>query len=394
MGAFSDWLFGSPQERAAFGVGGYGEETYGGVDVPEQDAPDILPPSRVSTPRTVSTGDAFSLSMVYRAIGIHAIAAKQMSLNVWRNDAQIDTPALVRQPNVDMSRSAFIEQTVVSLAATGNAYWRVIRDSADRVVNLIPLNPLDVLIETNSVGTITGYKHRGTELKRDDVKHLSLLRVPGTAYGLGPIQAAQPELRGALDTRDYAGNWFEDSGVPTGVLKSDQVLSPEAAKSAKDAWNTTQGGSRGVAVLGNGLTYSPIFLSPKDAQFIEAQSFNVTQIARLFGVPSSLMLAAVEGNSQTYSNVEQDWLGYVRFSLMAYLVEIEEALSSLIPRGQTVRFNVDALLRSDTTTRYAAHSVAIASGFLTVDEVRAIENLPPLGASAVPEPAPEEDPAS
>jgi HK97 family phage portal protein len=336
----------------------------------------VIPPSRSAATLAVSHGEALTLSMVYRAINIHAVSVKQMSLDVVRDGVTVPSqPLWVRQPNVSQSRSSFLEQTTVSLATQGNAYWEVSRDTSGRVNNLIVLNPLDVRIEEYLDGTVKAYFVKDREISPADVRHLSLTRVPGTNYGLGPIQAAQKELRGAIDTRDYATNWFRDSGIPNGVLKSDQVLSPDQALAAKEAWNTSAGAKNGVAVLGNGLTYTPVYLTPADAQFLENQNFNVTQIARLFGVPSSLMLADAGGTAMTYTNVEQDWIGYVRFSLMNYLVEIEDAFSSLLPRGTEAKFNVEALLRSDTLTRYNAHKIAIEAGFMSVDEVRTIEGL-------------------
>lgn len=338
----------------------------------------LLPPSRNANP-TVDLSDALGLSMVYRAINIHAISAKQMSIDVYRNGVTIESPSFVRQPDFNINRAAWIEQSIVSLATTGNAYWEIVRDQSGRIMNLQVLNPLDVTINSKDDGTVESYKvatsAKERSLRPDRIQHLSLLRVPGTHYGLGPIQAAKREIKGAIDTRDYSANWFEESGVPSGVLKSDQVLAPDQATAAKNAWNATAGAKNGVAVLGQGLSYAPIFLSPSDAQFIESQNFNVTQVARLFGVPSSLMLADAGGSSMTYQNVEQDWIGYIRFSLMSYLIEIEQGLTTLLPRGQEAHFNIEALLRSDTLTRYNAHKLGIEAGFLTIEEVRAIEGL-------------------
>lgn len=155
-------------------------------------------------------------------------------------------------------------------------------------------------------------------------------------------------------------------------------MSRDAAEEARQRWEATQGGRRGVAVLTGGITYKPVLITPEEAQFIESQQFSVTSLARLFGIPANLMLAAVEGTSNTYSNVAQADLTFVRWTLSKYIREIEAAFSALLPRGQRARFNLDALLRPDTLSRYQAHRVAIASGFLTVDEVRAIEGLPPL----------------
>ena len=367
MGRIRDWWYG--ETRAA----DTDTAASGGVSDRGMSAP-----TRSDTPRSVTVADALSLPMVYRAIQIHATAGKQLSIGTFRGDVQVEDHPLTRLPDPFTSRPAWIEQVIVSLASCGNAYWEVIRDQSGACIALPVLNPLDMRIRTDRTGRVTGYGYRGAVLPPSRVQHLTLLRIPGTAYGLGPIQAAQPDLRGALDTRDYAANWFEDGGQPNGVLKSDQILNQDQAAEAKTRWNDTAGAKRGVAVLGQGLTYQPIFLSPKDVQFIEAQQFSVTSIARMFGVPASLMLAAVEGTSQTYANVEQDWLAYARFTLMGYLVEIEEALSSFLPGRQRARFNLEALLRADTSTRYQSFATAINAGFLTVDEVRQIENRAPL----------------
>src|SRR5690625_6951542 len=132
------------------------------------------------------------------------------------------------------------------------------------------------------------------------------------------------------------------------------------------------------AVLGNAVSYQPQMLSPQDAQFLESRQFSTTEIARLFGIPSHLMLAVVEGNSQTYMNVADADLTFVRWTLTQYLREIEEAFTVLLPRGQSARFNLDAVLRPSTKDRYSTHKIALEAGFLTVDEVRAIEGYKPL----------------
>lgn len=350
----------------------------------------VTAPSRSAALGAVTVADAFGISMVYRAIQIHAISAKQLSIETTRYGRVVSDHPLTRRPDPESSRSSWIEQLVVSMASTGNGYCEIIRDASGQTIALPVLNPLQVRIGTNSAGRVTKYHYRGRELQPRDVMHVTLLRVPGSAYGLGPVQAAQPDLRGAISTRDYAAAWLDDSGVPTGVLKTDQNITPDTADRAKRHWNDNAGQKNGVVVLGNGLDYRPIFLSPKDVQFIESQQFSVTQIARLFGTPASLMLAAIEGNSQSYSNVEQDWLAYVRFTLMGYLTEIEDALSELLPGARRARFNVEALLRADTTTRYQSYQTAIAAGFMTVDEVREIEGLAPLLDAEAPaaEPAP------
>ena len=335
----------------------------------------------------VTTNDALSLASVYRSVTVLATAMKQMGIHAYREDIKVTpTPLWIRQPDAAITREAWMESTVNSLALAGNAYWLISRNPRGETVNLQVLNPFNMFIKTDEYGNVLGYQYRGTKMySLNDIQHLALMRVPGNAYGLGPIQAAQQELMNARDTRDYAATWFTDSGIPNGVLKSDQMLSPDQAAAAKDAWNLTAGAKNGVAVLGNGLNYQPMYLNPRDAQFIEAQAFNVQQVARLFGIPANMILASVDGNSMTYTNMEQEQIAFVRYTLSQYIVEIESAMSQLSARGVNVEINTDSLLRTDTFTRYQAHQIALAAGFMTIDEVREIEDLPPLNPNGVPD---------
>jgi|694.fasta_scaffold19823_3 HK97 family phage portal protein len=346
----------------------------------EERSSGIVPPPRSAT-SGVTTNDALSLASVYRSVSIIATAMKQLGIHVYRDDAEVTpTPLVIRQPDIKVTREVWMEQTVNSMALAGNAYWLIGRNGRGETVNLEVLNPFDVMIQTDDYGNALYYVYRGvTQYALSDIQHLSMMRVPGNVYGLGPIQAAQKELLNARDTRDYASVWFTDSGIPNGVLKSDQMLSPDQAAAAKDAWNLTAGAKNGVAVLGNGLNYQPMYLNPRDSMFIESQAWNVQQVARLFGVPANMLLASVDGNSMTYTNMEQEQMAFVRYTLSQYIVEIESALSHLTTRGTMVKINVDSLLRSDTLTRYQAHKLAIESGWMTIDEVRAIEDMPTVG---------------
>jgi HK97 family phage portal protein len=339
----------------------------------------IVPPPRSAT-SGVTTGDALSMASVYRAISILSTAIKQVGVHIYRDDEKLEsTPLWIKQPDDKITRAEFMARTVNSIALAGNCFWLVSRNARGETVKLEVLNPFDMLIQSDDYGNLLGYTYRGTiEYSIRDIQHLKALSVPGNLYGLGPIQSCQPELLAIKDTRDYAATWFTDSAIPSGVLKSDQMLSPDQATAAKNAWNTTAGAKNGVAVLGNGLTYMPMYLNPKDAQFLENQAFGVQQVARLFGIPSQ-MLIVESGSSMTYSNVESEQIAFTRYTLSQYYVEIEAAMSSLLPRGTEARMNIDALLRADTLTRYQAHQIALGAGFKTLDEVRRDEKLPPLG---------------
>lgn len=337
-------------------------------------------PTRGDFSYSVPSGEALGMIAVYRAAQIISTSVQQLSFDAFRNDEELaPKPLLLRKPDMDESLSAFLEKTSLSLVLNGNAFWRVFRDNQGRVTGLQVLNPLDVTIETDSFGRVTGYKvaNYTQVFTKAEVKHLSHLRVPGDPRGRGPIQAAQAELRGALDTQKYAANWYQDAGVPTGILSSDQPFNNEAAENLKEQWKASQGGTRGTAVLGGGWHYTPVYLSPADAQWLEVRQFDTTSIARLFGIPAGLMLAAVEGSSMTYANISQAWTEFQRFTLVRYVVEIEDAFSDLLPRGTEVKANMEALLRADTQTRYAGYQLALGAGFLSVNEVRELEGLAP-----------------
>lgn len=358
------------------------------------DAPDA-PPAAIMPPRRelVMTADAaVRISTVYRAVEVLAIGVSQLGIDQWRNANRITPSAIIQKPDTTQHRPAFLEYTTVSLALDGNAYWQILRGPNSEPVSLIPLNPNEIRPSTSRETGRTIYHYRGQTLKpgdrsSGDIVHLQKLRMPGRDTGLGPIEAARSELTGAAQAMHYGSEFFETGGVPSGILATDQKLTKEEADRYRDTWegrdpDTGERDSRGhgVRVLGAGLSYDPMRIKPADLQFLETQQFNTLQIARLFGAPASLMLVSVEGRSMNYSNVEQDWIAFTRFTLMAYLREIESALTSILPHGNSVRFNVDALHRSDTLTRYKAHKVGIEAGFLTIPEVRDIEGLDPLPA--------------
>lgn len=348
----------------------------------------VAPPPRPPV-TAVSPREAMTMASVFRSFQILATAVSQLSIGVWRQDVEIDAPNLVRNPDVlGEHRSAFLESTTTSLAATGNAYWRLWRAAYDPVSPVIScelLSPHETIAveSTTRPGRVDHYQWRDQRLEPWQVQHLKLLRIPGQVHGLGPIQAASRDLRGGLDVRDYATGWFQTSGMPSGVLKTDQKLGPDEAKDYRTDWQSTPAGQ--VRVLGQGLDFVPFLLKPADAQWLENQRFTVTQVARMFGIPATYLLAAIDGTAMTYQNMEQVDIALVRYTLMAYLREIEEAFTAIIARGQTARFKVDALLRTDTKTRMETYEIGLRAGIYDLAWVQRTEGLPMTPAPAAQE---------
>lgn len=350
------------------------------ADLTAPQDPKTLLPARSSYAGYVDERRALSLSSVYRAVQILADSITQLPLDVERNGQTVpgrDVPSIIKQLSLTMDNQEFLEYMVFSLALHGNGYAIATRDAAGNVVDFTPVPPRSVAINRNEkTGAIT-YSYKAKTYPAADVIHVHRMRLPGSLYGLGPIQAAMKEVAGHIQTSEYGSSYFDSHALPQGILTSEQALRPEDAAAAKEQWYAADD-MADIRVLGKGLKFEALSLSPKEVQWIEAQQFSVVQIARLFGVPSSLMLAVLDGNSQTYSNVEQDWLAFTRFTLMGYVRKLENALTAYTVRGQKVRLRVEGLLRSDTKSRYAGYEIAIRSRFMTVDEVREIEGLPPL----------------
>lgn len=338
-----------------------------------------------NSPVEVTADRAIGLAAVYRAVSIIGTSVSQLPVGVWRNGEELplSSTSLVYRPNLSMSRSAFFEQTAVSMAVSGSAYWLLKGKNSPTgtVAELEVLNPHLVYITYE--GDKKFYQYGDKKYPDWKVKQLWLNRFPGYEYGVGPIQAAQNELRGMLDQRNYADNWFREGGVPSGILSNKGTrLSPKEIDNSKakfDSHFVDQG--RGVIAIDGDWAYQPVYLSPKDALFVETQQFGVTQVARMFGIPATHMLTGVEGNSMTYTNLETVDTQFMRYTLMKYLKEIEEALSDLLVRGQEARFKIDVLLRADTKTRYESYKTAIEARFLTINEVREIEGRLPLSKS-------------
>ncbi len=376
-----------------------GLETFSEAPIGDYSA-DVAPPARPLA-TAITTERALGLPAVFRAVQIIAGMAAQLPLQAWRGPLLLDNPpSLVTAPDPWRPLSSWIERVVINLATDGNAFLRKHRLPDGNIASLEVLDPHRVQILRDSKSGAKSYRYtpaygRPVTLKADDVEHVWGLEVPGLDRALGPIAFCRTALAGVIDVRDYASLWFRDNNdVPSGVLSTDQRLDPESGKAYKRAWLNLDADDPAknrlgptVKVLGHGLSYSPIALNPEDAQWIEASKAGVLDVCRMFGIPGDYLLAAVEGNSLTYSNLEMIDAQFLRTTLFpVYLRKIEAALSNVLPRGNSARFDTSALLRPDAKTRADIDKVYIDAGVYDGDHVRAREGIP--GAAPAPRPAP------
>lgn len=343
----------------------------------ERSNPAAFIPARRNAP-AANEDSALALTSVFRAVQILQTAGKQLTINIYRDGLHLEgeqVPRFIHTPAPGLTMADLVNDTIASLAFRGNAYWRIVRNSDGRVEGIHALPPLECLPILDPASGARRVRWRNREYTDRDMIHLRFLTVAGRAEGLSPIQACAATITAARDMQDYAQQWLDTSGVPTGILSTDQDITPDQAEKAKKRWNETHSHSGGVAVIGNGLKYTPVHLKPEEIQFLESRNFDVLEIGRMFGIPAHMLLASVEGNSMTYQNINDAATDFVRWTLMNYLKEIETALTRVLPQKTRARFNLDALLRADTMERMQTHALAINAGIYTPEHARKIEGI-------------------
>lgn len=283
------------------------------------------------------------------------------------------------EPNPIQTPFVFKETLALHLLTHGRAVAQIVRADG-RPVALWPIHPTRVSLDTT--GGVFTYKVATPEGLRTfspaEIVDVVMLADDGL-NGRSPLFLAREAIGAALAAEEMAADYFANSAQPSGVLEHPGKLSPEAAERLKRSWQAAYGGRgrQGTAVLEEGMKFSPISSTAKDAQLLEARQHSMRAIAAALRIPAHLLDPTARG---TYANVETQSLEFLTFSLQPMLTRIEEALNrKLFAPGEPyyAEFLTDELLRADTQSRYAAYETAIRAGWMDPDEVRARENLPP-----------------
>ena len=285
----------------------------------------------------------------------------------------VETPTFLTFPAATVTQYELIHMVVSSLALHGNAYlWLdYAGGTAGMPSQIVPLHPDNVNV------TITGndrtYTVAGQPIDINQILHLRWFTPPQAARGISPLHQQRNTIGSALAVERHVSQWYGEGGTPSSVLEVDGDISVEAAKVLQATWETQHRRRRRPAVLSGGVKWKPISASAADMELNASREYSVSEIARVFRIPAHMIGA--KSASQTYTNNEQAGLNFLTFTLLPWLRRIESAFTDLMPPGQRVQFDTAAFLRADTINRYRAHQLGIASGFLTPNEVRAIEGL-------------------
>lgn len=354
--------------------------------------------ANLADPTAVTPEGANRLAAVFACVRLLSTSIAQLPLVCYQQQgdgrAKIPTPALFEHPSATGTAHDWILRAVTSIAYHGNAVGLIVaRDEMERYPTQIEwLDPRDVYVEDQLMfgpGSFTDpiWSWRGQRIPTADIVHIPWVVVPNRVWGLSPMAAYALSVSSGLSAQRFADDWYKSGGTPPGIMRNEnQAVSQQEAQIIKQ--RTVQAlRSHEPLVFGNDWTYEPLTVNPAEAQFIEVQRLNATQIATVYGVPPE-MVGGDTGRSMTYQNVEQQSINFVQFTILPWVTKIEQVLSLLLPKGQFVKFDVDALIRTDIETRFSVYERGRMIGVLSVNEIRAMEDRAPIDGGDDFEPLP------
>ncbi len=347
--------------------------------------------------KPVNERSSMQMTAVYSCVRILAEAVAGLPIHLYKytdtggKEKAADNPLyflLHDEPNPEMTSFVFRETLMTHLLLWGNAYSQIIRNGKGQVVALYPLMPNRMTVDRNENGQL----YYSYQTSKDDahtmkgstviLKASEVLHIPGLGFdglvGYSPIAMAKNAIGMAIACEEYGAKFFANGAAPGGVLEHPGTLKDPTK--IRESWNATFGGSSNsskVAVLEEGMKYTPIAISPEQAQFLETRKFQINEIARIFRIPPH-MVGDLEKSS--FSNIEQQSLEFVKYTLEPWLVRWEQSMvRSLLSQKEKqeyfIKFNVDGLLRGDYQSRMNGYAIGRQNGWMSANDIRSLENL-------------------
>lgn len=282
-------------------------------------------------------------------------------------------------PNSEMGSLVFRETIMAHVLTWGNGYAEIERDSTGRVIALWPLRP-DVCQPVRDENGDLFYQYGNIIFLPNEILHIKGLSFDGVK-GYSVIAQAKESIGLGMALENYGSSFFGNGAKPSGVISVPGKLNSEAIQNMRKSWeemHSTSKNSHRVAILQNGVSYQSIGISPDDAQWVNSRSFQLQEIARWFRIPASKI---GDKSGASYSSLEQDNLNFLQETLRPWLIRWEQEISMKLINSPDLyaEHNQDALLRGDSSSRSAFYASALSWGWLSRNEVRALENLPSSG---------------
>lgn len=350
----------------------------------------------------VNARSVLGLSAAWACVNLLAGTIASLPLMVYRDAAggsrtvAKDHPlyrVLHDSPNSLQTALDFWEFICASIELWGNGYARKI-ENGGRIVGLMPIMPDLPVVRQIGNGRL---RYLWTEDgKAFDETSDTVLHIRG--FGGNPLGGMSTLAFGArsfglsIAIDRAAGTTFANGMRPSGVLTFEKFLPDDKREQIEAALEQKFMGAMNAGrpmVLEGDTKWAQLGINPEDAQMLESRGFSVEETCRFFGVPP-FMIGHTEKTSSWGTGLEQQTLGFQKFSLRRRMKRIEQALEKqlLTPEdraaGITIEFNLEGLLRGDSTGRAAFYREMTTIGAMTINEVRALENMPPVDGGSVP----------
>lgn len=340
---------------------------------------------------------AIGLSATWACVNLLAGTIGSLPLMVYRTDragvrsVARDHPlyyVLHDSPNFDQTAVDFWEFMSVGLELHGNAYAEILTRNNGSIFSLTPVRPDLVGVTRLANGNL---EYTWTiDGKKKVLGQRSVLHIRG--FGGNPLGGASTlsvcsaAFNAAVLTNRAASRMFSNGAMPSGVLSTEKTLTLEqralAEKLLQEKFTGAMNAGRPM-LLDNAVKWEQLTISPEDAQMLESRKFGIEEICRIFGVPPH-MIGHTENSTSWGTGIEQQTLGFQKFTLRKRLKRIEQALEKQLLTaadriaGITIEFNLEGLLRADSSARAAFYKSGLNDGWFTINEVRALENMPPV----------------
>lgn len=285
------------------------------------------------------------------------------------------------KPNGWQTSLEFREMLQRHVLLRGNGYAEIVRDNRG-IKALIPLHPDSVTVLLNHNGNLVYdiVLHDGStkRLLQDEVLHLRYHPSDSTPYlGRSPIQVAQDTIALSLSEQQHGTNTFNNGTSMNGVIETLPTTTKDQAQNISESWKKNYSGVKNhgtTPVLPSGASFKPVSMSLIDSQWLESRQFSVLEVCRLFRIQPTIVGVLDNAN---YSNSVELARQFVTLTLKRHLLMWEQAINNTCLTSQFYcEHNLDGLLRGDNANRAAFYQSALQNKWMTIDEVRELENLP------------------
>jgi HK97 family phage portal protein len=333
---------------------------------------------------TVNEDTSLKLSAVYACVRLISDTVSTLPYDQFiRRDGQRfpyrPKDGWVGRPSMEMPPTTFWKQVMISLLLDGNAFVLITR-SGNEIVELTPLNPKQVRVEKEN-GRKVYIVAENRRVAADDMLHVTEMLMPGQLRGVSRIEQAKESLGLGLALEEYAAQFFGNGAYAGGVLEFPDKLSPEQRKEIRETWNSVHQGPRRahrVGMLWGGGKFNPLTVDPTNSQLVDQRKFAVEEIARIFRVPP-FMLGVSENAAMAFASIEQQQLFFRQHTIQPYVQIIEDHFQQLLENPSTfIKFNMSSIVRADLATRYSSYNTALLAGFMSVNDVRRLEDMGPV----------------